>query len=148
MDYLNNSTHLGDIGEAQAIASFTKAGCIPLLPISDNLPYDLAVDIKGKIYKIQVKTTIKVREDGLYKFHTKRLNGFTQTSSKYSTSEVDYLFLYCIEDDYKGLISINELSNREILNLRINVPKNNQYKKILYAKDFIFTNKIKALLDL
>lgn len=39
-----NTVNIGDIGEAMAIADFTKAGFIVSAPLSNNARYDLIID--------------------------------------------------------------------------------------------------------
>jgi hypothetical protein len=39
-----NTNQIGDIGEAIAIAEFTKAGAIVSKPLSDNARYDLIIE--------------------------------------------------------------------------------------------------------
>ena len=47
-----NTVSIGDIGEAMAIADFTKAGFGVSKPLSNNLRYDLIVDFNGNLYKV------------------------------------------------------------------------------------------------
>ena len=48
----NNSSFIGSIGEAVAIAEFTKRGIPVSKPITDNLPYDLIIDVNNILYKV------------------------------------------------------------------------------------------------
>ena len=61
LEYINTHS-IGDVGEAVAVSEFTKAGLAVSIPLTANLPYDLLVDYKGKIYKVQVKTTEKIND--------------------------------------------------------------------------------------
>lgn len=45
----------GDYAVAQAIASFTKRGFDVLLPITESAAYDLVVDKKGLLARVQVR---------------------------------------------------------------------------------------------
>lgn len=45
------STIVGDIGESKAIFEFSRYGIPVLLPLSDNLSYDLVIDCLGKIFQ-------------------------------------------------------------------------------------------------
>ena len=52
-----NTVSIGDIGESVGIAEFVKAGFAVSKPLTNNARYDLIVDIKNKLYKVQVKST-------------------------------------------------------------------------------------------
>ena len=45
-----------DIAESTVITELLKRGFNVLKPIGDRLPYDLAIDINGKLLRIQVKS--------------------------------------------------------------------------------------------
>lgn len=47
-----NTVSIGDIGEAMAIADFTKTGFGVSKPLSNNLQYDLIIDINGILYRV------------------------------------------------------------------------------------------------
>jgi hypothetical protein len=47
---------VGDISEQTIILESLKRGYGVLKPIGDRLPYDLALDVKGRILKVQSKT--------------------------------------------------------------------------------------------
>lgn len=69
-----NQNQIGDIGEAIAIAEFTKAGAIVSKPLSDNARYDLIIELSNKLYKVQVKTTQSSNENTKMIFATKTTN--------------------------------------------------------------------------
>lgn len=56
-----NTKQQGDVGLARAIAYFASAGHTVCIPLTDSQAYDLVVDIKGKLTRIQVKTTTYIR---------------------------------------------------------------------------------------
>lgn len=45
----------GDLAAAHAIAYFMTNGYEVCLPIGDKRPYDLVVELAGKLYRVQVK---------------------------------------------------------------------------------------------
>lgn len=54
---VKNSKRQGDIGLAQAIATFSRIGYTVSVPLTDSQAYDLIVDKDGVISRVQVKTT-------------------------------------------------------------------------------------------
>lgn len=144
----NNSTIIGNIGEALAIAEFSKRGFTVLIPFGQNVPYDIVVDINGKLYKIQCKTTEKVHEDGRMRFNICRTNGFTNSHKTYSNNEVDFIFLHCIENNFIGLISIDETDGKRDIFIRTKPTKNNQVNGIRIMQEYELDYKLGTLAQL
>ena len=57
-----NTKDTGNIGEHIAVLELLKRDIIVSRPLGDNSRYDLIVDYKGFLYKVQVKST---RSDGV-----------------------------------------------------------------------------------
>ena len=136
----NNSIKVGDIGEAMALAEFTKRGLNVLIPFSENCPYDLVVDKGDRLVKVQCKTTKHVKNNCM-EFQICRSNGFTYNKERYQVNEVDYIFVYCIENNYMGLVPIQDTKQSLTFNIRLSSPRNNQKKGIHLYSDYEF-NKI------
>ena len=119
-----NTVSIGDIGEAMAIADFTKAGFVVSAPLSNNARYDLIIDNGEKIYRVQVKTTESVKDEKMI-FATKTTNYSKGNwkSTRYSINEVDIFYLYCLEKP----------------------PKSGQKVGIKMQEDFCFEKQIKFL---
>jgi hypothetical protein len=52
----DNPRHQGEIGLSDAIGWFGRRGLTVSVPLADNQPYDLVVDIDGCLARVQVKT--------------------------------------------------------------------------------------------
>ena len=68
-----NTVSIGDIGEAQAIALFTKNQIPVSKPLTNNVRYDLIIEKNNKLYRVQVKSTANIK-DGKMEFATKTTN--------------------------------------------------------------------------
>ena len=145
-----NTVSIGDIGEAMAIADFTKAGFGVSKPLSDNLRYDLIVDINNILYRVQVKTTSVIKDEKMV-FSTKTTNYVKgkYSSNAYSSDEVDMFYLYYLENDWRGLYIIEKGETTPVeMGMRLTPPKNGQTKGIKMAVDFEFSNQIKKLKEI
>ena len=132
-----NSRMIGNVGESVAISEFVKMGVDVFIPFGQNTPVDILVLIDDEILKIQVKTTQKVK-NGKMSFDLCRTNGFTGKSIPYSKNEVDYIFLYCIENDYKGIVPFSEVDGKVEFTVRVEKTKNNQVCGINYDHEYEF----------
>lgn len=135
---------IGLIGEQVLITEFIKNGISVLLPVGDNLPYDIVIEINGIFLKLQVKTTEHIT-DGKMVFATNITNPYTKVTKKYTESEIDLFGLYCIENNYIGLLPISECTSKETI-IRIEPPKNNQKNNIKMATDYLFEYQIQHLI--
>lgn len=141
-----NSTSIGAVGESAAVYNFTRRNIPILKPFSDNSRYDFVVDIFGKLLKIQCKTITYLRNDNsCMKFQLCSTNGFTFERYKYTEDDIDFYFLYCIENMYCGLISISEAIGLTSITLRLSSAKNNQSSKVRFAKDYNFDLMVNRL---
>ena len=131
---------LGTLGEQALILEFLKNDIPVLQPIGDNLPYDFVVEINNHFYKIQAKATEKIKEDGVMEFHTNITNPYTHECKRYTSNDIDYFGLYCKENNFLGLIHVDELTGKT-LKIRIDPPKNNQKIGIKMIEDFTFSKK-------
>ena len=127
------------------ITEFIKRGITVLTPIGDNEPFDFVILINNNFLKVQVKTTECVK-DGLMIFRTNITNPYKKTNRKYTKEEIDLFGLYCIENDYIGLLSIDEYTCKDT-NIRLVPPQNNQWRKTKMAENYSFDVQFDKLLE-
>lgn len=138
---------LGDLGEIKFLEYCVKCGYSVLVPFSgsNKTRYDFVVDTGEKLLRVQVKyiskTTIKGNSNINIQF-IKGQNGRKTLDGKrkkihYSPEEIDKFIVYCPDTDKLYDIPNNRWGS-VALSLRIDntIPKNNQIKRINYAKDF------------
>ena len=141
-----NTVTIGDIGEAQAIALFTKKQIPVSKPLTNNVRYDLIIEKDNKLYRVQVKSTANIK-DGKMEFATKTTNYTkgTWSSNHYSKNEVDLFFLYCLENDWCGLFIPDNEDIPATLFIRTMPPKNNQKVGIRLMEDYSFDKQFASL---
>ena len=129
----NNSKTIGDYAELKVAAYFASKGHFVSRPLTDNAPYDLIVDIDGKLLKVQVKS--RKSRNGVLKIELVSMNN--RYSRKYNKNDFDILVCHCIDND--EIIFLNwdilvEVENN--LTIRLNNSKNNQNKKCKMFSEF------------
>ena len=123
---------VGIITEERCKLFFIENGYNVSVPIGDNAPYDFIVDIRGHLYKIQVKHARSNTSGALNIDLVKNVSTRTQLrTTSYSCEEVNF---FCTE--YEGVCYLLPYSGNRYKSLRINPPKNNQMKGVEYAKDY------------
>jgi hypothetical protein len=112
----------GDIAVSQAIATFTKLGYDVLIPLTESLPYDLAVDIQGTVVRIQVKYTSSLTgEVDLRNIHS---NAQGYVVKKYIDGSFDWLYVlksngeeFLIKDNLSSRRSVRPKQSQIICNV-------------------------------
>lgn len=93
----------GDIAVSQAIASFTKLGVDVSIPLTESAHYDLVIDTRLGLKRLQVKYTSKKDVD-LRRVHSNSQGYVVKKAQEnaydwlyvYKESGEEYLFLNCL----------------------------------------------------
>jgi len=124
-----------DIAESAVITELLKRGFNVLKPVGDRLPYDLAIDVKGKLIRIQVKSAWFYK--GAYKVDARitKTNRRIMIRKYYDENDFDFAVIY-IQDinafyimpqsvfsSYKSEISLVEATKRQ------RKPKSAEYRE-------------------
>jgi len=124
-----------DIAESAVITALLKRGFKVLKPVGDRLPYDLAIDISGKLVRIQVKSAWYY--DGSYTVDSRRTktNRRQMVRVRYGENDFDFAIIYIERleifyvmpasafSSYKSGISLVEEEKRQ------RKPKSAQYRE-------------------
>lgn len=115
----------GDTAELKVAARFLELGYWVSFPVGDDSPYDLIIDNKKELKRIQVK-------------YISEKNGVLQVRFLSSTKEsykntVDLIAIYCPTFGIY-LINPNEFDMNTMLNLRL-VPTKSGRKKDIWSAD-------------
>ena len=141
------NTHFqGKITEQQVALEFLKKGILVSQPLIADSRYDFIVDIKNKLYRIQVKTSTE-RENGNY-FDFATSSSHTNTTRtinrSYDENEIDYFATIYKNECY--LISVKECGKRS-QRLRIVPPINGNQRQTKMAKDYTLKKFLETLDD-
>ncbi len=109
-----NTKKQGDIGLGAAIAYFVSSGFTVSIPLTDSQPYDLVVDIDGRLCRVQVKTTKYRGRSGKAYYISLPVKGGNRTGTgkikAFDKSAVDYVFIFT-EDGSQYLIPSSVCGN-------------------------------------
>jgi hypothetical protein len=100
----------GDIAEQAVILKALKLGWGVSVPVGDRLPYDLILDIEGKLQKIQVKAAWFDQNKNNYVADNRRTqtNRRSMKRSAYLPTDFDFAILYIIEKGVFYIFPIQE----------------------------------------
>jgi len=131
----------GEKGVAIVIGELAKKGIQVAFPLSDNLPFDIILIYKGKLYKAQVKSGRRKHKNaqGSFSFKLTTNNWYSKTITKYTGDDIDVMVLCDYEKIF--LLGPKDFSGRSSFNIRNEAPKNGQKKGINLAEDFVLCDK-------
>ena len=129
-----NSKQKGNLTELLCLAAFTELGYTVSIPYGDCAKYDFIVEIDGKLYKIQCKTShlfgdnegIEFSCRSSHRAEGKCINEF------YSANDVDFFATTFNSKCY--LIPFSECGSSK--KLRFAAPKNGQTNRVSFAKNY------------
>lgn len=110
---MENTKRIGNVGEAKALAEFVARQVPVYLPFGENERCDLVAEFGGKLNKIQVKTSEKVK-DGTITWNIKSVTGTkgNYSTHKYTKQEIDYFVLYNVETNLLLLVPLDKITAR------------------------------------
>ncbi|MCK9594258.1 MAG: group I intron-associated PD-(D/E)XK endonuclease [Candidatus Omnitrophica bacterium] len=84
-----------DIAESAVITELLKQGFRVLKPFGDRLPYDLAIDLDGKLLRIQVKSAWFDQKNDMYCVDVRRTktNRRRMLRARYDADDFDFAVL-------------------------------------------------------
>ena len=145
---ISHCKRVGDIGEANIVAKLLTYENINVSkPVGDNCQYDLVLDIEGRLYRAQIKTTEKVKNDKMF-FYLLSYKSKDGLKKFYKRSEVDIFLFYCIETQYFGLAKYEEMPKKTFtINTKTKGDKVRRCaaNKIRYSSDFELEKRLKEL---
>jgi hypothetical protein len=94
-----NPRHQGEIGLGDAIGWFARRHLTVSVPLADNQPYDLVVDVGGALARVQVKTTTRRSPYARYVVQLETRGGNQSFHTGRESDEAAVDLLYVLTDD-------------------------------------------------
>ena len=143
---MQENTIKGTLTELQCQKDFIQKGILVSQPIVQDSKYDFIIDLNGKLYRIQCKSSSLSADEKFITLKTKSTNIRTMKDSYYTKEDIDFFYTYHQGVSY--LIPVELAANGETrLRFISNQPNN---PNIRWAKDYEFNlmlQKIKEEVD-
>ena len=143
-----NPNHAGNIAEAGFVFHAIRAEIPVLLPATEHGAYDAALEIGGRIVRVQIKSGAlsadgRVVTAGLRRSRHTPNSGYV--TSNYSADEVDAFGIYCPGLDRSFLIKMDATRGCGTVRLRLDQPRNGQRASVRFAADYEFPGAVAQL---
>jgi hypothetical protein len=137
----------GAVAEQAIVLAATKLNIPVLRPVAEHGRADLALDVGGRLWRVQVKSGRLSKAGDVVIVHTStsRYTPRGYVSTTYSAQEIDLIGVYCAELDRCFLIPIRVVEDRYAIQLRLTPARNAQRACINLANDFDFEGAVAQL---
>jgi hypothetical protein len=133
---------IGAISQARVAAALVESGRKVLIPFAQVPRYDLVVEEQGRFFRVQCKTGHLVR--GAVCFPTQSLRAARKEAEWRRVAfdyqgQIDYFGVYCPDNGNVYLVPIEDVPAKTRCCLRVEPARNNQKKRVRWAKDYEVT---------
>ncbi|MBO0720052.1 MAG: hypothetical protein J2P41_04480, partial [Blastocatellia bacterium] len=135
------TSHKGNLSELKVITAYVEAGFTVSIPFGGGAQYDLIVDTRLRLLKIQVKTG-RLR-NGCILFPTMRFSGQKGKGCRYEPGEIDLFAIFCPDNEHIYVMTLDQSLTEG--RIRCSAAKNGQLQKIKWASEYEFYKHIDIL---
>ena len=127
----------GAIAESAITSAAIRLGVGVFRAVADER-YDLVLDIGACLLRVQCKTAALNDDVLVIRCYSCRRTAGGMLKRSYTSDEIDAVAAYCDELGRCFLIPIHRVDGLSTIQLRLVAAKNNQVRRINWAKDFEF----------
>ena len=144
--FVHDSNHKGNVAEAAIAAAAIKLGVDVVKPLVEHTRYDLILDLRPRLLRVQCKWAPLKDEVILVRLESSRhTSAGKQIRTPYSADEVDAVAVYCEDLDSCYLLAVPLVAGRRGLSLRVAAPRNGQRASLHWARDHLLSGAIAQL---
>ena len=131
------AARIGLVTHTAVLHKLVSRGLEVLQPLGDHLRYDLAYYLEetAELVRIQCKAGRYDLHKGCVFFKNFNRSGGRGKRRGY-VEDVEYFGVYCAELNKVYLVPVDIATYASEVSLRVDPPKNNQEKKIIWARDY------------
>ena len=128
----------GGAAELAIAAAAAKLHVGVYKPLTDGEPYDLIFDLRPRLVRVQCKWVTRYADVVVVRVYRCRRTADGLIRRAYELNEIDAVAAYCGETDTCYFIPFSAIYPKTVIHLRLRPTKNNQRRKIWWAKDLEF----------
>jgi hypothetical protein len=133
----------GAAAEAAITAAAIQLGLVVLRPACEGGRYDLAIDLDPELVRVQCKWAKRMGDVLSVRLSTSRLTPTGYVRTTYTPAQVDAIGVYSADVARCFLIPIAEVAEGRGIYLRLNPTRNNQARRIRWARDYEFETSLR-----
>jgi hypothetical protein len=125
----------GVLAEVKIAAAAFELGAGVFLPLGDER-YDLILDLHPMLMRVQCKWAVRKGEVIVVRCRRARRGRDGLSHRSYAPGEIDAIAAYCSDLDQAYLLPVEMSVDRACVLLRLGATRNNQRRRINWARDF------------
>lgn len=137
-----SSTQKGAAAEAEIAAAAIRLGLVVLQPLGDGSRYDLAIDTRRRLLRVQCKWGSRQGDVIVARCITSRHTPSGYRRTTYSANEVDAIAVYSPDTDRCYLLPVHEVEGCATISLRLGPTRNNQALNVRWASDYLLETAV------
>jgi prevent-host-death family protein len=145
--FVVSTNQMGTIAELKIAAAAAQLDIPVLRPITDHCRYDLALEVAGRLLRVQCKWGSLDSDGAVIRVNLQRswLSPHGYVRGGYFEEEIDAVAVYCGDLDRCYLLPCALIADRRGIYLRLSRPRNAQQACINLAADFEFDGAVAQL---
>ncbi len=142
-----NSNVKGAVAEQAIVLAATKLGVPVLRPVAEHGRTDLALEIGGELFRVQVKwgRLSAAGDVVIASLRTSRCTPRGHIRTSYTASEIDLFAIHCGAIDRCFLLPAQRFADRTVVYIRLTPARNRHHACINLADDFTFDGAVAQL---
>jgi prevent-host-death family protein len=135
---VGGTNHKGSVAELKFAAAAVELGILVLAPMTEHGPYDLVLDLGGKLTRVQCKWGALQPDQRIIsvRITRSRLSSHGYVIRPYEDHEIDAIGVYCAEIGECYLIPASLAASRRVMHLRLGETRNGQRAALHFASDY------------
>ena len=117
MEVPDEPKKIGDFAVLKSMCMLLQHGYTVLEPRGDNSRYDLVAEAGGKFCRIQAKS--RRHKNGLVRVELRSSSGTKKTHHYYTPEEVDFIVIYCPDNDEVYWIPMEDIRGHKEVRVRV-----------------------------
>jgi hypothetical protein len=126
----------GGIAENAVTAEALVNGIMVYRPMSEGGRYDMIFDIQGRLMRVQCKWATRDGDVVTVRPYSSRRTADGMLNRRYTADEIDAVAAYCHDLGRSYLLPASLVCGRRAVHLRLAPSRNNQERRINWAKDY------------
>ena len=135
----------GALAESAIVHAAVKLGLGVFRPLSDGERWDLILNLRPQLVRVQCKTAVLHGEVLSVPLYSSRRNAHGFVKRVYTSDEIDAVAAYWPELERCFLLPMGMFAARTYLQLRLAPSKNYQRARVNWADDYAFEATLKRL---
>ena len=145
MDLELSTDQKGAIAESAIVHAAIKLGIGVFRPLSDGERYDLILNLRPRLLRVQCKTAVLHADVLAVPFYSNRRCSSGFRKRVYTSEEIDAVAAYSPDLERCFLLPMSEFETRTYVQLRLAPSRNNQRARINWAADYDFAVTLESL---